>query len=278
MKPYFTLNKQNIILLLLFLMAIVVYFALYHRSPSEVNSASSSRILEAAKGMLDQEEVAASLVPDFNRYKDLVEKKKAFFSYLMPEIKRQNKMLWTERNVVSTIHEKTSQGGLLLEPEQELLNQFRLKYRVAQGLNNQEAATDLLRRVDIIPPALILMQAANESGWGSSRFARQGYNFFGLWCFNKGCGFVPKQRNEGSVHEVAKFRNLSHGIKTYLHNLNRHSAYAKLRDIRHQQREENEPVTAKALIQGLQSYSERGTEYIEELLMMLRVNKKHIGL
>ena len=259
-------------------MAIVVYFALYHRSPSEVNSASSSRILEAAKGMLDQEEVAASLVPDFNRYKDLVEKKKAFFSYLMPEIKRQNKMLWTERNVVSTIHEKTSQGGLLLEPEQELLNQFRLKYRVAQGLNNQEAATDLLRRVDIIPPALILMQAANESGWGSSRFARQGYNFFGLWCFNKGCGFVPKQRNEGSVHEVAKFRNLSHGIKTYLHNLNRHSAYAKLRDIRHQQREENEPVTAKALIQGLQSYSERGTEYIEELLMMLRVNKKHIGL
>jgi Bax protein len=77
---------------------------------------------------------------------------------------------------------------------------------------------------------------------------------------------------------VDKFPNLSTAIKTYLHNLNRHYAYAPLREIRYQQRRANEAVTAKALVQGLKSYSERGTEYIEELLSMMRVNKKHMGL
>ncbi|WP_352256125.1 glucosaminidase domain-containing protein, partial [Pseudoalteromonas sp. 19-MNA-CIBAN-0066] len=46
--------------------------------------------------------------------------------------------------------------------------------------------TQALRRVDIIPKELALMQAANESAWGTSRFARIGLNFFGQWCYTKG--------------------------------------------------------------------------------------------
>ena len=43
------------------------------------------------------------------------------------------------------------------------------------------------------------MQAANESAWGTSRFARIGLNFFGQWCYSKGCGMVPKRRNTGAA-------------------------------------------------------------------------------
>ena len=121
-----------------------------------------------------------------------------------------------------------------------------------------------------------MVQAANESGWGASRFAQQGYNFFGLWCFKKGCGFVPKQRNDNAVHEVAKFRDLSHAVMTYTRNLNRHYAYKDLRMIRQNLRQADKPVSAKALAAGLSSYSERGQAYIDELLSMLRVNRKHM--
>ena len=38
---------------------------------------------------------------------------------------------------------------------------------------------ELLRRVDVIPPSLVLAQGAIESGWGTSRFARQGNNLYG---------------------------------------------------------------------------------------------------
>jgi Bax protein len=134
----------------------------------------------------------------------------------------------------------------------------------------------LIRRVDSIPEALILVQAANESGWGASRFAQQGYNFFGLWCFKKGCGFVPRQRDDDAKHEVAKFTDLSHAVMTYMRNLNRHYAYKDLRMIRENLRQDGKPVTARALASGLLSYSERGQEYINELKSMLRVNTKHM--
>ena len=109
----------------------------------------------------------------------------------------------------------------------------------------------LIRRVDTIPEALVLVQAANESGWGASRFAQKGYNFFGLWCFKKGCGFVPKQRDDDAVHEVAKFRDLSHAVMTYIRNLNRHYAYKDLRVIRQNLRQEDKPVYCKSISRRL---------------------------
>ena len=131
----------------------------------------------------------------------------------------------------------------------------------------------LINKVDIIPEALVLVQAANESAWGTSRFAQQGYNFFGLWCFRAGCGFVPKNRNHGAVHEVAKFSQLAEATYTYMRNLNRHPAYQNFREIRSQLRTEQKPITGLALSQGLEKYSERGQDYIEELQQMIRFNR-----
>ena len=151
-------------------------------------------------------------------------------------------------------------------------------YRVDSAAPIQSMLQKLLRKVDVIPVELVLMQAANESAWGTSRFARQGYNFFGLWCFNKGCGFVPKRRNSDADHEVKKFKNLTNAIKTYLSNLNAHPAYKELRDIRFQLRQNSADITAEKLAQGLILYSERGQDYIDELLQMLKFNRKFMEL
>ena len=43
---------------------------------------------------------AATTVPDFNHYKTLLEKKKAFFAYLLPEINKQNNLLLEQRATV----------------------------------------------------------------------------------------------------------------------------------------------------------------------------------
>jgi len=132
-------------------------------------------------------------------------------------------------------------------------------------------------RIDVIPTDLVLVQAANESAWGTSRFARQGYNFFGLWCFRKGCGFVPSRRKADAKHEVAKFPNLTRAVYTYLRNLNRHNAYRELRQIRANLRANNLPITGSDLAEGLVSYSERGHDYVEELQAMIRFNEEYFG-
>ncbi len=217
-------------------------------------------------------------VPVFSDYSDVIEKKRAFFAYLQPEIQRQNEIILKEREMVFALQKMMLQQQDFNQYQQEVFNQLAKKYQFSgdKKLSLEQTLKMLIKRVDTIPEALVLVQAANESGWGASRFAQQGYNFFGLWCFKKGCGFVPKQRNDNAVHEVAKFRDLSHAVMTYTRNLNRHYAYKDLRMIRQNLRQAVKPVSAKALAAGLSSYSERGQAYIDELLSMLRVNRKHM--
>ena len=215
-------------------------------------------------------------VPKFSAYSDITEKKRAFFAYLQPEIHRQNAIVLKEREMVFALHKMFMQQQQFNKGQQKVFDKLAKKYQFNgdKPLTMEQTFASLITRVDTIPEALILVQAANESGWGTSRFAQEGYNFFGLWCFKKGCGFVPKQRNDEAVHEVAKFKNLSHAVMTYIRNLNRHYAYKDLRLIRQNLRQAGKPITARALAAGLSSYSERGQEYIDELLSMLRVNKK----
>ena len=165
----------------------------------------------------------------------------------------------------------------LSKDDVERLTWLEEEYRVKSTQPLKVKLPALLQKIDVLPVELVLVQAANESAWGTSRFARKGYNFFGLWCFSKGCGFVPNRRNEGASHEVAKFDSLSRATYTYMRNLNRHDAYADLREIRSRLRANQIPITGVALAEGLMNYSERGAAYVEELQTMIRFNEEFLS-
>jgi len=222
---------------------------------------------------IPQSESAKKPIPDFSQYEITTEKKKAFFSYLKPAIETQNNHILVQREFIHGLRAKHISGEMISDKQMQELNWLADEYRVGLDEELDSVFDKLLTRVDIIPVELVLVQTANESAWGTSRFARKGYNFFGLWCFKEGCGFVPKRRTDGSVHEVAKFNNLSRAMYTYMRNLNRHDAYREMRAIRKQLRNKMEPISAIALTEGLTKYSERGDEYIVELKQMIRVNK-----
>lgn len=130
----------------------------------------------------------------------------------------------------------------------------------------------LLRRVDIIPADLALAQAASESAWGTSRFALQGNNYFGIWCFTAGCGLVPQQRPEGASYEVQYFASIADNVDTYMLNINSHDSYQSLRQVRAALRAQHQPVTGKALSTGLIHYSGIGQDYVEQLKALMRHN------
>lgn len=221
-----------------------------------------------------QRQVVETDMPDFKSIQDIKARKIAFFNYLMPIIRHQNKLILEKRAFLFTIEENINQQKPLTTKQLKRLGELLKEYRVDANTKLVSQLTSLLKKIDIIPPELVLMQAANESAWGTSRFATKGYNFFGLWCFKRGCGFVPKNRDDGANHEVAKFKNLSHGMYVYFRNLNRHAAYSELRNIRHNLRKSGQNIRAEALAKGLGSYSERGDEYINELIQMIKFNRK----
>ncbi|GAA5137350.1 glucosaminidase domain-containing protein [Thalassotalea piscium] len=213
-------------------------------------------------------------LPDFGAIKNVKTKKKQFFNFIKPAVVKENNYIMSLRKRLLAIETKKLNSEALTENEIEFISQLSKDYKVkAKDTSNQ--LKSLLIKVDVIPNALVLVQAANESAWGTSRFARIGLNFFGVWCFSEGCGMVPNGRNEGADHEVAAYSSVRHAVKRYLHNINTHSAYAVFRTIRHQLRENELPLTAEVLATGLLPYSERGSEYVEEISDMIRHNKRY---
>ena len=207
-------------------------------------------------------------LPDFFSYRDTTEKKVAFFSFLYPRIVLANSRILIERDYLDSLTRKET----LSQKEHIWLAAQAKRLRVDEEPGTPEQFNLLRKRLDVIPPSLILAQAANESAWGTSRFALRGNNLFGQWCFSKGCGLVPLNRVEGASHEVAAFPSPYHSVRAYIQNLNRHASYQGLRNTRLDDRAAGDPLSGLALARGLVSYSERGEEYVDEIRSMIRYN------
>jgi Bax protein len=212
--------------------------------------------------------MAVSALPDFAAITDVQAKKQAFFDFMWPSIVQANKQVLTERAYL-----KGLQGKKLTARQADELAELALKYQ--QPRQAQQSKADwlaaLLLKVDVIPPSLALAQAANESAWGTSRFAREGFNFYGQWCFSEGCGLVPVARGEGKTHEVRRFDSPADSVTAYVLNLNSLAAYQDLRTLRAHLREQGQ-LDGAHLAQGLLAYSERGEAYVEEIQAMIRLN------
>lgn len=212
-------------------------------------------------------------MPEFSAMTDVSEKKEAFFRFLLPMVEAENIRILHERAYLKDVYGRFQEGQLTADDKQKI-DEWIEYYRLEEDIAIDDNLFGLLkRRMDIIPEMMVLVQAANESGWGTSRFSRMGLNLFGQWCYVKGCGLVPTGRGEDGRHEVAKFDSVNESVKSYMRNINTHGAYLDLRLLREQKRLDNEDITANDLIVGLESYSERGIEYIEELRAMIRINR-----
>lgn len=158
--------------------------------------------------------------------------------------------------------------------ERKRLRTLAKKYRVdGNPLESPAARTELTAKLDVIPLSLALAQAANESAWGTSRFAREGNNLFGIWTYDESRGMVPKQRSEGKKHLVRKFDSLEESVRFYLHTLNSHPAYSALRTLRVEQRARGEPLDGLKLAAGLTRYSAKGEEYVRLIRGLIKRHK-----
>ncbi len=213
-------------------------------------------------------------LPDFAAYEQVDEMKAAFIDYLSPIIEYNNDKILDKRNRLQNIHDKLESGRTLTYFEKSWLKQTAKDFNVKlKKKGDLEVTQDLLAKVDIIPVSLAVAQAAQESSWGRSRYAVQANNLFGQWCYKRGCGVVPAKRPKDAKHEVRKFDNVSTAIRSYIHNLNSHHKYEKLRTLRAQLRKSDKSIEGEDLVEGLLYYSEQREKYIKDIRLMLKQYK-----
>ena len=205
---------------------------------------------------------------------DTEARKARLVNLLLPAIQANNLELLDKRARLEALHRDIRAGKPLSRRDRAWLEELSQRYRldIPEPLDDQWSRI-LLRRIDIVPADLALAQGALESAWGTSRFAEEGNNYFGHWCFVKGCGLVPLNRPAGARHEVARFSSAAESVRRYMHNLNSHPRYTELRLIREQARQRQQPFTGSDLAAGLEGYSELGDEYIGMVRSLIRQNR-----
>ena len=210
----------------------------------------------------------ASLPADIQKLAGVSKRKITFIKSTLPLILHVNELILQDRRRLESIHQRVAGGGALAAEDSAWLEELAKLY----GADRPDPAA-LLKRVDIIPPSLAIAQAAEESGWGTSRFAREGNALFGQRAYKAHRkGIVPHKRDDGKKFRVRAFDHLIDGVKAYAHNLNSHFAYKDFRAARAGMRAETGSVDGCRLAGALKRYSERGADYISAIRQIMRVN------
>lgn len=214
-------------------------------------------------GDSDVPRVAVKTLPkDLVHLQNVDLKKSLFFRTLLPMALQVNDEIVADRERLLELKAKINADEDLSHGETAWLKRIAAKYDA-----DPENFEQLLRRVDGVPPSLVLAQAAEESGWGTSRFVREGNALFGQYTWNDDHnGIVPADSGNDSSHRVRAFNSVQAAIAAYVHNLNTHAAYERFRALR------AKGVSGYDLVASLKNYSVRGSDYVDTIRLIMRAN------
>ena len=210
----------------------------------------------------------SELPPDLGNVSSVATKKRLFVQSVLPIILRVNEEIIAARWRVERLGEKLSWDGVLSEADRDWLIDMAELYGAAPL-----DAPGLLKRMDIVPPSLALAQAAEETGWGTSRFVREGNALFGQYTYKPAMGMMPERRDADRRHRVRSHDSLLDAVRAYVHNLNSHWAYEDFRDRRALLRHAGKPMDGYDLAGSLGQYSERRAAYIRSIREIMRQNR-----
>ena len=193
------------------------------------------------------------LPKDLKTLGDTKTKRELFIKIVLPLILHENEKIIDDRKRLFKILGKNFNSP----GEKVWLNRRFKEYKI-----KDKDLAELKMRMDIIPVSIALAQAANESGWGTSRFALEGNALFGQWTWSKK-GISPKNKDPNQSHKILQFQILKASVRAYKNNLNTHNAYKEFREVRAKLRQSGTTITGLALIKYLKRYASIGEKYTE---------------
>ena len=225
---------------------------------------------DAALRLLDGVEGPASLdaMPADMGELPVAQKKALFFSILLPIVQFHNETTLARRQRLLEMSAGAPDDAFF-----RAMTQHYALERHPHALGTRaDSLRELLNRVDVVPPSLVLSQAAIESGWGTSRFARRGNNLYGQRIWRSDLEGMAAEGAANSRFRLAVYTNIAASVRSYMRNLNSHPSYGDLRALRAESRARGGAMLGTDLAAGLSSYSTRGAEYVADVQRLIRGN------
>ncbi len=211
----------------------------------------------------------AGLPSAYYQMDDNTKQKEEFIRYMKVLVDKSNEEIRKDREFITGFFTKAVPDAFRGLNQQNVgyLISLRNKY----GVENLFDRDEYYKRIDVVPVSLAIAQAALESGWGKSRFAREANNLFGHWTYS-GVGLMPQNRLPGKTHMIRIFSSLQKSVNGYMLNLNTNIAYEDFRNRRLKARNEGKNYTGMEAAKTMIHYSELKGEYIKMVQEMIEQN------
>ena len=143
----------------------------------------------------------------------------------------------------------------LQEPEFTYINDTQFIRSMHKCINYINFNTPKHLRV---PYEMIIGQAALESGWGTSRFAKQANNLFGIRTWTKSTPhLLPQGIDKWPGWGVRVFPSKCDSVKEYVRLLNEHPAYEEFRKLREKTKDSLQLIKTLDAFSTTKDYDER---------------------
>ena len=169
---------------------------------------------------------------DFAAMSSATERNRVFIKILMPLVLKVNQEVLEERNNLLAVKARFSQAKDFNQTDTKYLEETAQKYDVHTPFQDTRRymliLDELLRKVDIVPPSLLIASAAIHTNWGTSRIAIQANNLYQAKDWYTDIGLKPIGETDDS-YRYKIYPNLESSIRDYVLKVNTNINYAQFR-------------------------------------------------
>jgi Bax protein len=203
--------------------------------------------------------------PNFKKIKNIKARKIQYIDFIVPYIKIVKNNILNQKRILNEAIKNNDSIKI-----KELAFLYNVPYYQKQP---QETIDQLKLRINTIPTSIVIAQSALESGWGTSRFAQYGNNYFGIHCFTPNCGIKP-YNSKNNIMQVQSFESPLGSIRKYFHLLNTSKRFDAFRRERYKLYQNNKQRHANIkLLNSLIGYSELNSyEYQKRIIDTIQNN------
>ena len=179
---------------------------------------------------------------------------------------------WSTQHIEKEFHKQEINEAIYLgfeQPDFEYNDKASFITATGKCVDFLNFTNDKLSRV---PTSMIIAMAGVESAWGTSRFAVEGNNLFGIRTWDlKNVAHMKAKGNPDANWGVKKYKTKCQSVKDMIRILNTHPAYEKFRDYREQQIDAGE-WNYSELLSGMTAWS-TNPDYQKIILSTIVDNK-----
>ncbi len=184
----------------------------------------------------------------FSEIKSRLQRQKLFMMILIPLTLRLNAELEEERGAIEYITYKFNQN-LLDDSDIKIIEDLARRYDIFTRMQGERRYAVLLkhlqRKIDIIPPSILIAAAAIGTNWGDAYFLPPTNSLYRELVWYTDDGFKPWEETEDDSYRIKIYPSLYDSMKDYALKLNSSPDFEEFRYFRNRLRQRGGVISGK---------------------------------